>query len=115
MSARRRKEDPSPLSQRELDILKVLTPVLEGTRTQTEAARLLGITARHVRRLLRRLRDDGDSALRHGLRGRPSNRQADADLRRRILQEYRTHFHDFGPALAREKLAERGLHVGLET
>jgi hypothetical protein len=115
MSTRRRKDQPAPLSQRELDILKVLTPVLEGKRSQVEAARLLNLTPRHVRRLLRRLRTGGDTALGHGLRGRPSNRRAAAELRQRVLQEYRTHFHDFGPTLAREKLAERGLDVGLET
>jgi transposase len=115
MSTSRRKDAPAQLSSRELDILKVLAPVLEGKRTHVEAGRLLGITPRHVRRLLRRLRDGGDAALSHGLRGRPSNRRADADLRQRILQEYRDHFHDFGPTLAREKLAERDLHVGLET
>jgi hypothetical protein len=108
MSTRRRKEAPAPLSQRELDILKALAPVLEGPRTQVEAARLLDLTPRHVRRLVARLRAGGDGALGHGLRGRPSNRQADADLRQRVLQAYRTHFHDFGPTLAREKLAERG-------
>ena len=115
MSRRRPKDTPAPLTQRELDILKVLTPVLEGQRTQAEAARLLGFTPRHVRRLLRRLQEGGDAALAHRLRGRPSNRQAEADLRHRVLQEYRQHFHDFGPTLAREKLAERGLEVGLET
>jgi len=111
----RRKDDPVPLSQRERDILKVLGPVLLGQRTQVEAARLLDLTPRQVRRLLRRIQDGGDAAVSHGLRGRPSNRQADADLRRRILQEYRAHFHDFGPTLAREKLAERGLDVSVET
>ena len=33
-------------------MIKVPAPVLEGKRTQAEAARLLGITARHVRRLV---------------------------------------------------------------
>jgi Helix-turn-helix domain len=115
MSTRHRKDATAPLSQRELDIIKVLAPVLEGQRTQAEAARLLDITPRHVRRLLQRLRQGGDSAIVHGLRGRPSNRQGDTKLRQRILQEYRDHFHDFGPTLAHEKLAERGLDVGLET
>jgi hypothetical protein len=115
MSTSRRKDAPAQLSPRELDILKVLAPVVEGTRTHVEAARLLGITPRHVRRLLGRLRDGGDAAISHGLRGRPSNRRAAAELRRRVLQDYRDHFHDFGPTLAREKLAQRGLHVGLET
>lgn len=115
MATRRHKENSAPLRQRELDILKVLMPVLEGQRTQSEAARLLDITPRHVRRLLHRIQEGGDTALLHGLCGRPSNRQADADLRSRVLHEYRTHFHDFGPTLAREKLAQRGLAVGLET
>ena len=115
MSTHRRKDALAALSQRELDILKVLAPVLEGQRTQVEAARLLGSSARHVRRLLDKSRTGGDAALAHGLRGRPSNHQADADLRRRVLKEYRNHFHDFGPTLACEKLAERGLRVGVET
>jgi Helix-turn-helix domain len=115
MSTQRRKDAPAPLSQRELDMLKVLAPVLEGKRTQAEAARLLDLTPRHVRRLVDKIRTDGDAAIRHGLRGRPSNRQADADLHRRVLKEYRNHFHDFGPTLACEKLAERGLRVGVET
>jgi transposase len=114
MSTRRRNDAP-PLSQRELDILKALAPVLDGSRTQAEAARLLDLTPRHVRRLVARLRAGGDKALTHGLRGRPSNRQADADLRQRALHTYRTHFHDFGPTLACEKLAELDLRVGTET
>jgi hypothetical protein len=115
MSTHRHQDDPVSLSQRERDILKVLAPVVLGQRTQVEAARLLDITPRHVRRLLRRIQDGGDAAVVHGLRGRPSNHQADADLRQRILLAYRTHFHDFGPTLACEKLAERGLDTSLET
>src|SRR3954454_11717499 len=115
MSTERRKDAPAPLSQRELDMLKILAPVLEGKRSQEEAARLLDITPRHVRRLLDKIRSGGDAALAHGLRGRAANRQADADRRCRVLKEYRGHFHDFGPTLACEKLAKQGLHVGVET
>jgi hypothetical protein len=115
MSTHRRKDEPTPFRQRDRDRLKVLAPVLEGKRTQSEAARLLGVTPRHVRRLLRRLQTQGDQAVIHGLRGRPSNHRHDADLRARALQEYRAHFHDFGPTLACEKMAERGLSVGVET
>src|SRR5438067_6355482 len=109
-------KDPwTPLSQRELDLLRVLGPVREGKRSHAEAARLLGITPRHVRRLLDRLEAGGDAAIAHRLRGRPANRQADADLHARILQAYRTDFADFGPTWARAKRAERSLHVGRET
>ncbi len=53
MSSHHRKDARADLNQRELDVLKVLAPVREGQRSQAEAARLLGITPRHVRRLLR--------------------------------------------------------------
>src|SRR5208337_325447 len=107
--------DRIPMSQRERDRLRVLHAVLDGERTQVEAARLLRLTPRHLRRLLQRLQQGGDAALVHGLRGQPSNHRKDAKLRRRVLQVYRKDFHDFGPTFAAEKLAERGLEVSADT
>src|SRR5438128_6313702 len=101
--------DRIPMSQRERDRLRVLHSVLEGQRTQVEAARLLRLTPRQVRRLLQRLQEGGDAALVHGLRGRPSNHRKDAKLRRRVLQLYRKDYPDFGPTFAAEKLRERDL------
>ena len=69
--------DRIEMSQKERDTLKVLHGVLAGERSQAEAARLLRRSVRHVRRLQRRLEAQGDGALVHGLRGRPSNRRAD--------------------------------------
>jgi hypothetical protein len=103
------------MSQRERDRLRVLHSVLEGQRTQVEAARLLRLTPRHLRRLLHRLPHEGDAALVHGLRGRPSNHRKDAKLRRRVLQVYRKDYPDFGPTFAAEKLRERGLAVSADT
>src|SRR5215208_923711 len=103
------------MSQRERDVLKVMQGVLDGARTQAEAARLLKRSTRQVRRLQRRLAADGDAALVHGLRGRPSNHRHDPDLRRRVLRAYRRSYRDFGPTLASEKLADDGLAVGAET
>jgi len=107
--------DRVAMSQRERDVLKVMQGVLDGTRTQAEAARLLKRSTRQVRRLQRRLEADGDGVLVHGLRGRPSNHRADPDLRRRVLRAYRRRYPDFGPTLASEKLAGEGLAVGAET
>src|SRR5438094_1124378 len=107
--------DRIAMSQRERDRLRVLHTVLDGQRTQGEAARLLRLTPRHLRRLLQRLQHGGDAALVHGLRGQPSNHRKDAKLRRRVLQLYRTDFPDFGPTCAAEKLAERGLEVSAAT
>jgi hypothetical protein len=107
--------DRMAMSQRERDVLKVMQGVLDGTRTQAEAARLVKRSTRQVRRQERRLEADGDGALVHGLRGRPSNHRADPDLRRRVLRAYRQRYRDFGPTLASEKLAADGLAVEAET
>ncbi|GAC1460088.1 MAG: ISNCY-like element ISTde1 family transposase [Pseudarthrobacter sp.] len=115
MSTASSEGDRIPMSQRERDRLRVLHSVLDGQRTQVEAARLLRLTPRHLRRLLRRLQLGGDAALLHRLRGQPSNRRKDAKLRRRVLHIYRKDFHDFGPTFAAEKLAERGLEVSADT
>src|ERR1700722_16100249 len=115
MSTASNEGDRIPMSQRERDRLRVLHSVLEGQRTQVEAARLLRLTTRHVRRLLLRLQRGGDAALVHGLRGQPSNHRKAAKLRRRVLQLYRKDYPDFGPTFAAEKLAERGLEVSHDT
>jgi helix-turn-helix protein len=103
------------MNQRERDLLKVMQGVLDGNRTQAEAARLLKRSTRQVRRIQRKLEAKGDAALVHWLRGQPSNHQHDPALRRRVLKAYRSRYPDFGPTLACEKLAAEGLHVGVET
>jgi hypothetical protein len=108
--------DRIEMSQRERDVLKVMQPVLAGQRTQAEAAALLQITVRQVRRIQRKLEAGGDGAVVHGLRGKPSNHQPDARLRRKVLAAYRANYPDFGPTFAAEKLAERdGLLVCPQT
>jgi Helix-turn-helix domain len=103
------------MSQRERDVLKVMQPVLEGKRTQADAARLLKLSTRQIRRIQLKLEDDGDAALVHGLRGKPSNHRHEPALRKKVLQAYTTRYSDFGPTFACEKLAQEGLQVGVET
>ncbi len=103
------------LSQRERDRLKVLHDVEQRHLTQVEAGRRLEITDRHVRGLLVRLRRQGDRALVHRLRGRPSNRKFPGRFAQRVLTRVRQRYADFGPTLAAEHLAEDGLVVSRET
>ena len=103
------------MSRRERDRLKVLHGVCQGERSQKEAARLLRLTTRQVRRLVRRLEEQGDQGLIHRLRGRPSNRRLPAELRQQVLTEYQKCYAGFGPTLACEKLAEQGLRVSHDT
>lgn len=103
------------LSQRERDRLKVLHEVEQRHLTQVEAGRRLGVTDRHIRRLLVRWQQEGDRAVVHRLRGRPSNRKLPARFAQRVLGRVRQRYADFGPTLAAEHLATDGLVVSRET
>src|SRR5271166_4326618 len=99
------------LSQRERDRLKVLHEVQQKHLSQVAAAERLKVTDRQVRRMLLRIREHGDGALVHGLRGRPSNRKLAARLEQKILARVRQRYADFGPTLAAEHLAQGGWSV----
>ena len=53
--------------------------------TQKQARVELGISVRWVRTLVKRLLREGDNALRHRLRGRPSNRETTFAIRWRVM------------------------------
>ena len=61
------------MSERELQRIEVLAQVLDGSLRSATAASLLGLSQRQVQRLLGQVRDEGAMAVRHKLRGRPSN------------------------------------------
>jgi transposase len=103
------------LSQPERDRLKVLHEVEQGHCRQVEAAERLRLSDRQVRRLLVRVRAEGDRGLIHRLRGRPSNRKIPEKLQQRVLARVRQRYADFGPTLATEHLAQDRLVVSRET
>jgi len=83
---------------------------------QGQAARELGVTSRQVRRLLQRLKKDGDKAVIHKLRGRPSNRKTGVKTREKIVRVLSEEvYRDFGPTLASEYLANKhDIRIGRE-
>ena len=100
------------MSAKERDRLKVLHEVKKRHITQKQAAAELGLSVRWVRELLLRLRAGGDAGLRHGLRGRRSNRKTSETVKQRAVELYREKkqaklWHDCGPRLAVEELAEQ--------
>jgi transposase len=103
------------LSHRERDRLKVLHEVKQKHLSQVAAAVRLKVSDRQVRRMLLRIRERGDGAVVHGLRGRPSNRKLAARLEQKILARLRQRYADFGPTLAAEHLAQEGFSVSRET
>ena len=109
-------QDRIAMSQHERDRLAILRGVVSQDRTQVEAARLLKLSVRQVRRLSCELQAEGDGALVHGLRGQPSNHRHEKSFRKQVLSAYRKRYSDFGPTFACEKLAAvEELVVGVET
>jgi transposase len=105
------------MTQAERDRLVALKKAKKKLITQKQAAEELGITERHVRRLLRALKRRGDKAVVHALRGLPSNRKIVADTEQAAVAILRRPvYRGFGPTLASEYLAKKhGIAVSRET
>jgi transposase len=100
----------------ELRRLHVIHHAMENRITQRAAAALLGLTDRHVRRIIQRVRVSGDGGIVHRGRGQPSNRRIPEKVKAKVLRLYARRYADFGPTLAAEKLAEQaGLIISDET
>lgn len=87
-----------------------------GELLQVEAASLLGISVRQMKRIYCRYRLEGDAGLIHCSRGRQfSGRTKPEKLRRQILDRYEEIYQGLGLTLAAEKLAQEGLVIDHET
>src|SRR6185312_1094112 len=105
------------MTQRDRDRLVVLKKAQKKLITQSQAAKELELSERHIRRLLVRLRETGDKSVIHGLRGRESNRKLSAEKREKAIRILSTEvYRGFGPTLASEYLAKKHkLAIGRET
>jgi len=94
------------MSQKEVKKYDIIKKVINKELNGSEAANLLKLTVRQVRRLKKRVRENGIKGLIHGNRGKPSNRGLPEEEKQKIINLLRKHYHDFGPTLASEKLDE---------
>jgi len=109
-------EDMIMVRQGELKRLHLIRKVLERVIRQVEAAEILSLSSRQIRRIIKRIRIEGDKGIIHKSRGRSSNRRIAGKIRDKVIQLYRKQYKDFGPTLASEKLLERdGIRVNDET
>src|SRR5216683_1529986 len=74
------------MSPRERDRLKVLQEAEKGHVTQKQAGAQLKLSERWVRKLVARLRKDGDGGILHRLRGRPSKRKLGEAVRAKVVR-----------------------------
>lgn len=94
------------MSTKEMGRLEVLQRVCEGRLKQVEAARILRITPRQLRRLVDRFKQSGAAGLISRSRGKPSNNRLPQALSREAIDWVRRRYSDFGPTFATEKLRE---------
>src|SRR3954453_5745537 len=95
------------MSQEERDKLEWLKPARDKVIRPREAADSIGVSDRWIRKLLKRMKRQGDGVVIHGLRGRASNRKIEAAVQEQAIEILkRPDWHDFGPTFASEQLAK---------
>jgi transposase len=109
------------MSEEEVRRAGVRKRVKTGELTQVEAAEMLGLSYRQVKRLYGRYLEGGAKALVHSSAGKPSNRARPGEERKQVLALVRKHYgggpgERFGPTLTAEHLHEdHGIAVDPET
>ena len=86
--------------------LVVLNRMLMGDLTGVDAAAALGLSVRHVRRMLAAYRKEGAAALAHGNRGRPPTHALDPALGQRVIVLAQTTYAGLNDTHLSELLAE---------
>lgn len=100
----------------ELKRYHIVSKIIEGSLSQVEAAEYIGISERQIRRIVRRVEQEGERGVIHRSRGKPSNRRFTKQFKRKVLRLYEKHYGDFGPTLAQEKLEEiNGISISVQS
>ena len=104
------------MSAKELGRLEVIQRVNEKRLKQKEASRMLGLSIRQMKRLLRAYREKGAAGLVSKRRGKPSSHQLAEETKREVLDLLKGKYKGFGPTLACEKVVEvEGLKISDES
>ena len=104
------------MSYQEISRLEVIQKLLDRKMNQLQAAELLHLSTRQVQRLLSAYRLQGITGLISTRRGKPSNRALPLTIKEYAVELIKSHYADFGPTLAREKLYEKhALELSVET
>lgn len=95
------------MNHKEASRMAVIQRVLDGVLTQAGAGVELGLTTRQIKRLCKRLREQGPAGMVSLRRGRPSPTRIATPVRQHFVELVRSQYADFGPQLAWEYLSER--------
>jgi len=94
------------LSNQDLQRLDIINRLIRKQIDGTQAAELLHLSVRQVKRLKAKVLADGPKAIAHASRNQPGHHRIPSAERELISALLTEHYYDFGPALATEKLLE---------
>lgn len=95
------------MSAKELSRLEVMQRISKKQMSQREAGRILSLSIRQIKRLLKTFRQSGAAGLVSKHRGRTANNRLSEEVQRKALNLLKTKYQGFGPTLAHEKLVEK--------
>ena len=90
------------MSVKEADRITILDSLVKGKIKQKRAAELMGLSVRQTRRLKKKYKALGITALIHGNRGKESNHKIKEEEIEKVMQIVKSKYYDFGPTLAFE-------------
>lgn len=109
------KKDVITMSRKEVRRLPIIHKVINKRLTQVNAAELLDLSDRQIRRIIHKIKAGGDAAITHGNRGQPSPLKLAVPVEEKIMGIVKKRYYDFGPTFAAEKLLEcEGLKISKE-
>jgi transposase len=86
--------------------LSVIKKAIKGEITNELAATHLQLSVRQIKRLKKKVRDEGDKAVIHQLKGKDSNHRITDTVKDEAVELLKENYADFKPTFASEKLAE---------
>jgi transposase len=95
------------MSTKELSRLEVMQRLSEKRMSQKEAGKMLNLSTRQIKRLLKAYHEQGAEGLVSKHRGRKGNNRLADEVKKKALNLLKTKYKGFGPTLAHEKLVER--------
>jgi len=100
------KKDNITMSRKELRRLPIIHKTMDKRLTQVKAAEMLDLCDRQIRRIIGKIKADGDPAIVHGNRGKESPFKLSGRREEKIMSIVEKRYYDFGPTFAAEKLLE---------
>ncbi len=109
-------KDIITMTAEELRRLSVINRAIDKVITQKDAAKVIGVSYRQTKRLVAKVKKEGNAGIIHKSRGKPGHRRIDEKIKDKAMKLYNQKYWDFAPTFASEKLYEiDGISINRET